>query len=73
MIQPFQKGKAKSAMMWAAFCGTERSDLVRMVRDPEAKANGYTAASYIDVLEADPYNLPAWHVVHAGSCSYTLS
>lgn len=51
MIEPFMKGKAKSAMMWAAFCCTERGDSVRMVRDPEAKANGYTAASYLDVLE----------------------
>ena len=38
-------------IIWTAFRGIDRSDLVRMVRDLEARANGYTAASYRDILE----------------------
>ena len=51
MIQLFNKGKAKSVMIWGAFSSTNRSNLVRMVRDPDARHNGYSATSYLDVLE----------------------
>ena len=40
-------------MVWAAFVGKEQSNLVRMARDPDAKRNGYTAASYVDLLNEE--------------------
>ena len=51
MIQPFPKGKGVSVMVWAAFWGEGRSDLYRLARDFEAKKMGYSANSYIKVLE----------------------
>ena len=51
MIQPYDKGKNSSVMVWGGFWGREKSDLVRMTRDPEAKRGGYTAASYLGVIE----------------------
>lgn len=37
-------------MVWACFWGGGRSELVRMTRDSEAKKQGYTANSYLEVL-----------------------
>jgi hypothetical protein len=37
--------------MWWQDNRAHKSDLVIMVRDTEAKKGGYTAQSYIDVLE----------------------
>ena len=51
MIQPFPKGKGVSVMVWACFWGEGRSDLYRLCRDFEAKKMGYSANSYIEVLE----------------------
>ena len=52
MIETYGKGKALSIMVWGAFWGGQyRSDLVRMTRDEASKRNGYSAASYIGVLE----------------------
>ena len=52
MIQPVKKGKGVSVMVWDAFYGKgEQSNLLRMGRDPTALRNGYTAASYVGVLE----------------------
>ena len=51
MIQPYLKGKGVSVMVWGAFVGKEKSNLVRMVRNPDTKRNGYTAASYMDLLD----------------------
>ena len=53
MIQPYPKRKGVSVMVWAAFVGKEQSNLVRVARDPDAKKNGYTAASYVDLLEEE--------------------
>ena len=51
MIQLYKKGHDTSVMVWAAFQGTRRLDLVPMQRDETVKRNGYIANSYIQVLE----------------------
>jgi len=52
MIQPYNKGKDKSVMVWACFGGDGRkSDLVFMPGDPDAKRGGVTSAVYLEVLE----------------------
>ena len=51
MIDPYPKGKGVSVMVWAAFWGQGRSDLYKLARDFEAKKHGYSANSYIEVLE----------------------
>ena len=51
MIQPTQKGKDISIMVWAAFWGGGSSDLYPLERDYELKKHGYSANSYIDVLD----------------------
>jgi len=52
MIQPVKKGKDISVMVWAAFSGAlGRSDLIVMERDPDAPKGGYSAQSYLKVLE----------------------
>lgn len=52
MIEPANKTKRGSVMVWAAFGGPyERSDLIVMQRDEESKRNGYSAWSYLLVLE----------------------
>ena len=51
MIQPKKKGEDIGVMVWAAFYGVgEQSNLVRLARDPESHRQGYSAASYIGVL-----------------------
>ena len=52
MIQPVKKGKDISVMVWAAFSGAlGRSDLIVMERDLKAPKGGYSAESYLKVLE----------------------
>ena len=52
MIQPVKKGKDISVMVWAAFSGAlGRSDLIVMERDLDAPKGGYSAQSYLKVLE----------------------
>ena len=51
MIQPYKKGKGVSIMVWAGFCGRDRTNLHRMTRDPAAPRGGYSASSYVEVLE----------------------
>ena len=51
MIQPTPKGKDIKVMVWAAFWGGGSSDLYPLERDFESKKNGYSANSYIDVLD----------------------
>ena len=38
-------------MVWAAFCGRERSNLYRIVRDISSRRQGYSVTSYIEGLE----------------------
>ena len=51
MVQGFPKGKGVTVMVWAAFWGEGRSDLYKLARDFEAKKHGYSANSYIEVLD----------------------
>ena len=51
MIQPYKKGHDFSIMVWACFWGLERSNLYALERDFEAKKHGYSARSYIHVLD----------------------
>lgn len=54
MIQSYKKGKGVSVMIWGVFYGRgEQSGLLRLSRDPDAKRNGYTAASYVGVLDEE--------------------
>jgi hypothetical protein len=50
MIQPYEKGKDISVMIWDAIYGDGRSDIVIMDRDPDSEKSGYTANSYLAVL-----------------------
>jgi transposase len=51
MIQTYKKGKDVSVMVWASFWGSGISDLYLLERDFEAKKHGYSANSYIQVLD----------------------
>jgi hypothetical protein len=47
MIQTYNKGKACTIMVWAAFCGIRQLQLVHMPGNSEAKRGGVTAAVYL--------------------------
>ena len=52
MVQPVKKSKDISVIVWAAFSGAlGKSDLVVMERDVKALKGGYSAESYLKVLE----------------------
>ena len=53
MIQPYQKSTDITIMIWGAIWLDGRSDLVIMERDDESKRGGYTANSYLKVLEEE--------------------
>ena len=48
MIQPVPKGKG---MVWGAFWDEGRSDLYKLDRDSESKKLGYSANSYLEILD----------------------
>lgn len=50
-IQTYKKGHDMSIMVWGAIWLGGRSDLVIMTRNDQAKRNGYSANSYVDVLD----------------------
>ena len=50
-IQTYTTGKGLSIMVWAAFWGSGRSDLYVLDRDFSSKKHGYSAQSYIAVLD----------------------
>jgi transposase len=50
MIQTYSKGKALSVVVWACFWALGRSDLYILERDFESKKHGYSAKSYLQVL-----------------------
>jgi len=51
-VETYRKGKDLRVMVWACFWGHgERSPLYIMDRDFESKKHGYSANSYIEVLE----------------------
>jgi transposase len=49
-VQPFNKSNRVSVMVWAAIWGSQKSELYFLERDWESKKRGYSAASYIKVL-----------------------
>jgi hypothetical protein len=52
MIETYHKGKSISIMVWGCFSGRlGRSELYIMERDPESKRGGYSAKSYVKVLD----------------------
>lgn len=54
-IQTYNKSKDISVMVWAAIWGTGRSNLYLLDRDFDSKKMGYSANSYLEVLDN---NLP---------------
>ena len=52
MIQPKKKGKDISVIVWGAFYGVgEQSNLLRLARDLNSGRQGYSAASYVGILD----------------------
>ena len=56
-IVPYKKGKAFSIMIWAAIWGAGHSEITYLERDYDSEKQGYTARSYIRVLEANLYSI----------------
>jgi hypothetical protein len=50
-LQTYKKGRDLSIMVWSVIWLGGRSDLILMDIDEEAKKSGYSANSYLDVLE----------------------
>jgi hypothetical protein len=50
MIQPYIKGKDISVMIWGAIHGDGCSDVVIIDQDPDLEKSGYTANSYLIIL-----------------------
>ena len=53
MVQTYSAGKTMKIMVWGCFWDTGRSNLYIMDRDFESKKHGYSANSYIEVLDAE--------------------
>lgn len=53
MVQTYRKSTDISIMVWGAIWLDGRSDLVIMKRDEESKGGGYSANSYLKVLEEE--------------------
>ena len=49
-IQPYSKGRDLTQMIWGAFHYSDQIVII-IERDPNSKKNGYSADSYIEVLE----------------------
>ena len=52
MIQTYDTHRNMSVMVWGCFWDHGRSDLYVMDRDFESKKHGYSARSYLQVLDA---------------------
>jgi hypothetical protein len=53
MVQTYKKGKDISVMVWGCFWSSGRCDLYILDRDFESKKHGYSANSYIEVLDTE--------------------
>jgi hypothetical protein len=53
MVQTYGTNKNMKVMVWASFWDRARSSLYIMDRDFESKKHGYSAASYLEVLNAE--------------------
>jgi transposase len=56
-IKPYTKGKGLSIMIWAAIWGMGHSEITFLERDFESKKQGYSAKSYLEVLEANLFSI----------------
>ena len=52
MVETYKSNKNMKIMVWGMFWGSGRSSLHIMDRDFESKKYGYSANSYIEVLDA---------------------
>ena len=53
MVQTYGTSKNMKTMVWACFWDLGRSSLYIMDRDFESKKHGYSANSYLEVLDAE--------------------
>ena len=53
MVQTYGTNKNMKVMVWGAFWDTGRSNLYIMDRDFESAKHGYSANSYLEVLDAE--------------------
>jgi hypothetical protein len=56
-IKPYTKGKGLCIMIWAAIWGSAHSEITFLERDFESKKQGYSAKSYLEVLEANLFSI----------------
>lgn len=56
-IQPYTKGRGFSIMIWAAIWGLGHSEITFLERDFESKKQGYSANSYLDILESNLFSI----------------
>ena len=52
MVETYKSNKNMKIMVWGMFRGSGRSSLYIMDRDFESKKHGYSANSYIELLDA---------------------
>jgi hypothetical protein len=53
MVQTYKKGKDISVMVWGCFWDSGKTDLYILDCDFKSKKHGYTANSYIEVLDTE--------------------
>ena len=53
MVQTYGTGKNMKVMVWGAFWDLGKSNLYIMDRDFESAKHGYSAESYLEVLEGE--------------------
>jgi len=75
MIQPYNKGKDKSVMVWACFeDDSQKSDLVFMPGDPEAKWGGdHISSLFEDSRRTNANTMRIWPDLYAGWSFNTYS
>jgi hypothetical protein len=57
LIIPYKKGKGISYMIWGAIWGGSHSDINILSRDLEANRGGYSATSYLEILENNLFSI----------------